>query len=254
MKRLIQMTVITCVIALTCWAAFSRSAPRAQSAPLFEETLRAHGGREAIASITASRIDAVRLTSTLPPDFFERRLRIETADGKFRRRIVDPLGLRTQFELFDGQAGFFLVSGSRNGQEPPPALNAMSEGRLRSVKFSVETRGLLPLLQQFAVPGAEVISQEVVSPRLNRFRIRTSAGLWNVYTDDSHLIRKVEMGDKALQFADYRSVGGLRLPFIERLSFNQRLVQEMVFTTIELNPVWPADHFTAEALAREAIR
>jgi hypothetical protein len=254
MKRLIQASVITSLIALTCWAAFSRSAPQALSASLFQEALRAHGGREAIASITASRVEAVRLTSALPPDFIERRLRVEVAGGKFRRRVVDPLGLRTQFELFDGRAGFSLISSSGDGQGTPPPLLPMSGDRLRAVKFGIETCGLLPLLQRCADPRAEVISHEAVSARLNKFRIRTSAGEWNVYTDESHLIRKAEIGDKALQFADYRPVGGLQLPFIERLSAGQRLVHEFVFTTIELNPTWPADYFRPEALVRETTR
>ncbi len=254
MKRLIQITMITSLVALTCWAAFSRNAPRALPASLFQEALRAHGGREAIASIGASRVEAVRLTSTRPPDFIERRLRVEVAGGKFKRRGVDPLGLRTQIELFDGQAGYSLISSSRDGQETRSPLLPMDGNRLRAVKFGVETCGLLTLLQRCADPRAEVVSHEAVSARLSKFRIRTSAGEWNVYTDESHLIRQVEIGDKSLQFADYRSAGGLRLPFFERVSVGQRLVHELVFTAIELNPAWPADHFRPETLARETIR
>jgi hypothetical protein len=255
MKRLIRVMAITGFIAFGCWAAFSRNAPRAISAPLFQEALNAHGGREAINSITAFRVQGVRLTSTLPPGFFERRLRVEVADRKFRRQITDPLGLRTHTELFDGQMGFYVVSNAREQQEGiTPQTLRMSEDRLRAVKFSVETYGLLPLLQRCADPTAEVISQETTLARLIKFRVRTSAGEWNVYADESRLIRKIEIGDKTLQFADYRSAGGLRLPFIERLSVGQQLVYEMVFSTIELNPTFPADYFKPEALAREAVR
>lgn len=255
MKRLMRAMAIASFIAFGSWAAISRSAPRAISAPLFQEVLQAHGGREAITSITAFRVHGVRLTSTLPPGFFERRLQVEVADGKFRRQIADPLNLRIQTELFDGQAGFYLISGSRDQQE---ALSAqalpMSGDRVRAVKFGVETYGLLSLLQRCAESTAVVISQETTSARFSKFRIRTSAGEWNVYADESHLIRKMEIGDKTLQFADYRSVGRLQLPFTERLSVGQRLVYEMIFSTIELNPTFPADYFKPEALARAAVR
>jgi hypothetical protein len=254
MKRLIRAMAITGFIAFGCWAAFSRSAPRAISAPLFQEVLGAHGGREAIASITASRVRGARLTSTLPPGFFERRLLVEVADGKFRRQTADPLGLRTQTELFDGQTGFYLVSGAGEQEGVTPQTLRMSGDRLRAVKFSVETYGLLPLLQRCADPTAEVISQETTPARLSKFRVRTSAGEWNVYADESRLIRKIEIGDKTLRFADYRSAGGLQLPFIERLSVGQQLVYEMVLSTIELNPTFPAGYFKPEALAREAVR
>ncbi|MGH9837546.1 MAG: hypothetical protein ACREEM_02050 [Blastocatellia bacterium] len=255
MKRLIRAMVITSFIAFGCWAAFSRNAPRAISAPLFQEVLGAHGGREAITSITASRMHGVRLTSTLPPGFFERRLQVEVADGKFRRQTADPLGLRTQVELFDGQAGFSLISGSHDQPEAVTAqVLRMSGDRLRAVKFSVETYGLLPLLQRCADPTAEVISQETTPARFSKFRVRTSAGEWNVYADESRLIRKMEIGDKTLRFADYRSAGGLQLPFIERLSVGQQLVYEMVISTIELNPAFPVDYFKPEALARAAVR
>jgi hypothetical protein len=254
MKRLIRAMAITSFIAFGCWAAFSRDAPRAISAPLFQEVLGAHGGREAITWTTAFRVHGVRLTCTLPPGFFERRLLVEVADGKFRRQTTDPLGLRTQNELFDGQTGFYVVSGSRQQEGVTPQILRMSEDRLRAVKFSVETYGLLPLLQRCADPAAEVIFQETTPARLSKFRVRTSAGEWNVYADESRLIRKIEIGDKTLQFADYRSASGLQLPFIERLSVGQQLVYEMVLSTIELNPTFPADYFKPEALAREAVR
>lgn len=254
MKRFIRAMAIAGLIAVVCWAAFSHNAPRAISESLFREVLGAHGGLDAINSITAFRVQGMRLTST-PSGFFERRLRIEVAGGKFRRQIVDPLEIRTRTELFDGQTGFYLISDARERQEGvTPQTLSMSEDRLRAVKFSVETYGLLPLLQRCADPTAEVISQETTPARMSKFRIRTSAGEWNVYADESHLINKIEIGDKTLQFADYRSTGGLRLPFIERLSVGQRLVYEMVLSTIEMNPTFPADYFKPEALDRAADR
>ena len=242
-KKLTHIVVILPLLSIGLWMASSRGSTSPTAPPALDEALLAHGGREAIGAITAFRAQAVRLTSTQPTTFHERRLSVVVAGAKFRRQIESPFGSRLRVEWFDGQRGFEMISVASD-EKHPPAL-AMSEQRLQEVKSSLALFGLLPILQRCNEPNAEIIAQDSVSVRLNKFRIKTSAGEWAIYIDQSHLIRQVEIGPWLLQFADYRSVGELKLPFVQRLSFGQRLVFELVFSSIDLNPAFPAGYFTA---------
>jgi hypothetical protein len=253
MKKLIYAAVAASLLCLG-WIAFSGSASSRVAVPLFQDVLRAHGGREAIASTVAFHAQAVRLTSTQLPAFFERRLRVSVDSAKFKRHTTDPLGLRDRGELFDGNAGFYAASSSDEQGRAAPQVLPMDSGRVRAARFSVETFGLLPLLRRCADPATEAIFEGRTPGSLDKFRVKTPAGDWSVYADQSHLIRKVEIGDKTIQFADYRSIGGLQLPFIQRLSVGDRLVYELVFSVIDPNPTFPADYFNPETLARETAR
>jgi hypothetical protein len=51
--------------------------------------------------------------------------------------------------------------------------------------------------------------------------------------------------------ADYRQVDGLRLSFIQRVSAGGRLVYDLIFSAIDLNPAFPRDYFDLGAVARE---
>jgi len=250
-KKLMRVAAVLPLLYFGWWAASSRGVAPPASPLALEETLRAHGGREAIDAIAAFRAQAVRLTSTQPPAFFERGMTLDVAGAKFRRQIEAPLGQRPQVEWFDGQRGFQLNSLDR--AEKQPSVLAMNERRLQAVKSNVALFGLLPILQRCAELGVGTIAQDGGSERFSKFRVKTSAGEWTIYTDRSHLIRQVEIGPWLLQFADYRSVGDLRLPFVQRLSSGQRLVYELVFSAIELNPAFPAGYFTAETPAREVV-
>jgi hypothetical protein len=251
-KKLLHIIAVLPLLSFGWWMASLRGAAPPTAPLSLDEALRAHGGREAIGAITAFRAQAVRLTSTQPTTFFERRLTVAVAGAKFRRQIESPFGSRLRVEWFDGQGGFQFISVD-SAERQPPAM-AMNERRLQAVKSSLAFFGLLPILQRCNEPNAEIIAQDSVSERLNRFRIKTSAGEWAITTDQSHLIRQVEIGPWLLQFADYRSVGEIKLPFIQRLSVGQRLVTELVFSAIDINPAFPTGYFTAETSAREAVR
>lgn len=248
-KKLLGAVLAAISISGVCWIAFSSRASSANPTAAFQQVLNAHGGREAIAAVTAFRTRARRLTFTAPSVFFERQLLVEVDGVKFRRLIVDSPGVRTQAELFDGQSGFKVVSDLQ--RKPPEALLAqpMNARRLSAVSSSIETSNLLRLLQRCADPATKIIAQASGPGSLNKFQIQTGIGEWLVYADQSHLIRQIEIGTRQFQFADYRAVGRLHLPFTERLSANQQWSQELTFSTIELNPDFPADYFTPAALS-----
>ncbi len=253
MKRLISAVVVASLFSIG-WIWLSSSASSRSVQPLFQAVLQAHGGQEALGSTVAFQAQAVRLTSTQPSAFFERQLRVSVNGTKFRRHIIHPLGLSEQEELFDGQAGFHTTSSRAEPGNGDSLMRPMDNGRLRAVKFSIETFGLLPLLRQCADSATEAIFAGRAPGSLNKFQVRTPTGEWRVYADSSHLIRKLEIEDKTFAFADYRTVNGLRLPYIERVSVGDRLIYELVFSAIDLNPSFSADHFKSETLGRDTAR
>lgn len=251
-KKLLRVVVALPLLSLGWWMSSSHGVAPPSIPPTLDEMLRAHGGREAIANVNTFRAQAVRLTSTQPPAFFERRLTVAVEGEKFRRQTKTSIGPRLRSEWFDGQRGFQSLVSDDTEKLPEPL--AMGGRRLQAVKSSLNIFGLLPILRRCAEPGTEIIPQDSGAAGLSKSRVKSSAGEWVVYTDQAHLIRQVEIGPWLLQFADYRSTGGLQLPFVQRLSKDRHLVCELIFSSIELNPNLPADYFTSAAPAQEAIR
>lgn len=219
--------------------------PDANSA--FEKSLDAHGGRAAIARATSCRLEAVRLLTTFPTEFIERHMTLSVDGSKFRRNSIEPSGASDRAEMFDGGRLYAVLrSKDDDGGITSHSLPTGSD-RLRALRFNVDTFGLLPFLR---ICANSVAIAEGRAGALDKFRVRTDKGDWIVYIDQTGLIRRLEMGDKVFQFADYRSSGELRLPFIERLSIGDRLVYELIFSKIEINPDFPPDHFDPETLQR----
>jgi hypothetical protein len=255
MRKLMYASIVTMLVSVGLWMTLSGRAAPSVTLLSSEEVLRAHGGREALASVVAFRAQVVRLTSTFPPAFIERWLLVSVDGGRFRRETVDPHGLRPQIEVFDGHAGLHVVAGSPDEKGAAVSRVLLKDNdQWRATRFAIATCGLLPMLRACADPGADVLFLERTPDLLDKFQVTTSAGDWFIYTDLSHLIRRVEMGSKVFQFADYRPVGELQLPFIQRLSIGDRLIYELYFSTIELNPTFPADYFNPATLAQDVAR
>jgi hypothetical protein len=249
MKRLL------CILSLLIFGSLSSSltsgpAPPAGLAPLssFEEVLDAHGGRAAIAEVKAFTAEAVKLVPTSSTEAFERKVVVSTDGSRALRHTSDPLGLRTHIESLDG--GSLRASVIERGADGEPFVVAepADETRQRAVKYMIESTGLVPFLQKLARPRAVVVAQSQASGGLERFSVQTEGGVMVVEADAAHLIRQIEIGGRAFHFADYRPVGALRLPFIERLTFGDRLVFEWFFSRIDLNPKFASDYFEPVAL------
>jgi len=230
MKRFVCALIAVALIISGMGIASSGRTARLKSSPLFEEVLQAHGGRWAIGSIRGFRAEAVRLTSTRPPEYIERRLIVSASGSQFKRHMIDPLGLIDRFEIFDGQIGHYRIV-ERGAAEDQPRL--MDSDRLRAVKFSINTYGLVPILQTCSDPAVEAVFLGRASRSLDKFVIKTEAGERFIYADRSHRIVRVDIGDKILQFADYRSVNGLQLPYLQRVSLGGQLIYQLTFSTIE---------------------
>ena len=217
------------------------------------EVLRAHNAPQNTAILSACDGEAVRLTSRPPgidrelPSFFERQVSVVWAGNAYKRYTADPLRLREQFDLFDGSAPYHAVT--ERG-----ILAEEANTRADSVEFGVKTFGLVPVLKQLSDPTTEALYLGRTAYRQDKFDIKTATGRWTLYTDMEHLISRIEVGDKVIEYASYRSVDGVRLPFIQRLSIGGHLIQELIFTRIALNPKLAPNYFRRETPSKQTAR
>ena len=244
MKKLTHVLSIISLIILCSSVALSRivasgasnSGVRRYEATLVEEVLQAHGGRKSIASISGFRVGFAKLTYTSPFDFFERQVRISSDGEQFTRETIHPDGKRRRYEVFDGRGSFQVEQSwqDENGdikRQPFPA----DSYRLRDVRFSIETSGLIPLLRRLSLQQTNPHFLERTPQMLDRFEVTTPDGRLIISVDQSRLIRRLEVRDISFQFADYHATGGLMLPRIQRVVVGQRLVQELFFSEVNLD-------------------
>ena len=217
------------------------------------EVLRAHNAPQNFDDLSAYDGEAVRLTSRPPgidrelPSFFERHVSVVRAGNAYKRHTADPLRLREQFDLFDGSVSYHAVT-ERGilAEEASP----MADFQSKSFEFGVKTFGLVPVLKQLSDPTTEAVYLGRTAYGQDKFDIKTATGRWTLYTDTEHLISRIEVGDKVIEYASYRSVDNVRLPFIQRLSIGGQLIQELVFTRIAFNPKLASNYFRRETLAK----
>jgi len=249
MKTLIYTLVLGGLISGAMFAPISGNSKRTTPVISITDVLRAHNDARKYAALGTWLAEGVKLTS-LPgglesdiASFFERKVRVVSDGRSFKRYKADPMGLREQVDLFDGQSASHTVK--ENGQQVEETGIEGSE--LASVEFSIKTFGLVPILRELADPSTQVTHLEQTPRKQDKFMVRGTMGDWTVYCDRQHTICRVEIGDKAIEYADYRIVDGVRLPFFQRVFLNGRPVYEIIFTRIALGPNLPAGYFKREA-------
>jgi hypothetical protein len=251
MNRLILVLVVCGLCSAGLMA--STSAEPGRPVPATGEILRAHNVSQDGGALSAFTCEAVKLTSyyagpgSESPSFFERRVSVSISGNAFRRHQTDPLGLRDRFDLFDGQALYHSeLEMGRQVKETGPVVDT----QLASVGFSIKTFGLVPILGQLSDPTVEAIYLGEASGGEDRIEMKTAYGSWVIFSDESHIIRRLEAGNKTIEYADYREVQGVRLPFIQRLYVAGQLFYELIFTGINLSPSFPPDYFSRDALPK----
>ena len=219
----------------------------------FKEVLNVLGGSAALASRPKSRVISIELTMTDSPEsYFERRV-ITAIDGsRLRRETVDPHCLRSQIEIVNDQGKYYGRAVSQeHGSRTSTELPAESE-RARTITWLVETTGLLSFLREFARSSTRAYWVGRTVDDLDEFQVVTPKGECIIYSDRARFIRSIKTGDVVLQFSLYQSVGGLELPYVERVLFRGRLVREIYFSSIELNPTFEADYFKGSTMPAES--
>lgn len=248
MKRAICALILSSLILLSLIAASPVKTD--QPAPDISEVLRAHNVPQHTDALKSFVGEAVKLVFYDGGDgdalhrFFERKVRVSTCGVAFKRHSRDALGLRVRVDLFDGRAGYRAVmeSGARVGE-----ANIIEDSQLKSARFAVATFGLAPILKQISRQPSMVFYAGRAARNEDMFQMRTEFGLLAIFADQQRLIRRVEAGNKTIEYADYRNVSGSRLPFIQRLYVAGRLVHELIFTEIDLAPTFPAGYFSRES-------
>lgn len=221
------------------------------------EVLSAHNVSQNPDVFSSFDAEAVRLTSR-PPEidrqlqsFFERRVTVVMAGDAYKRHTADPLRLREQYDLFDGSVPYHAVI--ENGKLVAQA-NPVADSESRGVEFSIKTFGLVPILKQLSDPATEAVYLGRTAYGQDKFDVKTSTDRWTLYTDAERLISRIEVRGRTIEYASYRLVDGVRLPFIQRLSSGGQLVQELNFTRITLDPKLSSSYFSREALSKEMAR
>ena len=252
MKKILCAIILGGLVSTALSTPFPSKSGQVASAVSIGDVLQAHNVPKKSHTLSEWAADAVRVryypvdSGRGLPGFFERNVSVSVSGGAFRRDKTDPLGLRKEIDMFDGRGAYHTTI--EEGAQVEGAEMGDS-GRL-AVESAVRAFGLIPTLKQLSDPAVNVVYIGQATGMLDRFDIRTADRPWTVYADRTHLIRRLDFEAATIEFADYRSVDGVQLPFFERLSANGRLVYELVFTRIDLKPSFPRTCFDREALAK----
>ena len=248
-SRIIRVLAASAVISTAVLAATNKTTTPRAGGPSVRSVLEAHGVYQK-PGLADHISEAVRLTAigggAELPGFFERKVTLWNHENTFKIRKADPAALRERRELFDGQS--FLYAETETGGKTLGS-GQMGNSELAEAKFAVGTFGLIPILNRLSDPASQSVYQGI-TPSGDRFKVSAAGGSWTFCSGRTHLIRRVEIGDARIEYADYREVDGVQLPFNQKVWIGNRLLYELVFTRIDLNPVFPPACFTRESLAK----
>jgi hypothetical protein len=167
---------------------------------------------------------------------FERKLNLST-DGPVVRYDRATLDINQNY-FFDGNT--LLRTTFQAGTQLD--VDAVDGTEAASIKFQIATFGLLPILKRLADPATQVIDVGATE-KGNRFQVKTGGGCWYFYSNSSHLIDRLEVGEINITYSDYRTVDGLTLPFYQNVKKGQTLLYELRFDSFDLSPVFASGFF-----------
>jgi len=222
-------------------------AKRHQPAPgvTIDDVRLAHHLPLDIKVLSAYKVEAVRLRSLYNepdselPNFYERMTEIAVDGTRFKSHQIDPQEVREERDVSDGEAAFH----TEVEEGVVVKANQMEDQQFRDVEVNVKTFGLLPVLNQISDPATQIVHVGRTTRKEDMFEVRTAYGSWTLYADQWHIIRKLKVGERTIEYAAYRYVQGVRLPFIQRVYVGGRLKYELAFSRIELNQVFPSGYF-----------
>src|SRR5882724_5447057 len=259
MKKLIWTIVlgIGLVISTEVATAISKRISKPAAQMSLQTILRSHNIPRDGDPLSSTLSEASRFTyfdsgtGTGKQDFFERKTIVYTSRNAFKVFRTDPLGLRQQIDASNGSQENVHAEYTKDRETQTPYQ--MQDAQLASSRFLVGTFGLVPILKQLSDPstkdqwlgssnGEDILS--VTSP----------AGTWVIYVNNKGLIHRAEIGKCVFEYADYRVVNGISIPFFQNVYVGNKLVYELTFTRIELNQAFAPDFFSKESVAREISR
>jgi hypothetical protein len=165
------------------------------------------------------------------------KLSVDDTLTRFDKTTFD----RSQSYLLDGQN---LIRNDAGIQQEGKTLDGTEAA---AIKFQISTFGLLPILKRLSDPRSQV-SYIGPTAKGQRFQVKTLRGAWYFYANSNHLIDRLEIENINITFDDYRTVQGMKLPFLEQARKADKLLYEIKFDTFGFNPVFAADLFKRAAL------
>src|ERR1043165_1612054 len=184
-----------------------------------EDLLTAHRVTEDPAKTSVFIAEAIRKVSFNRNDsgkgstIFERLISVARNGRLFRYERTAEGGLTKQIELFDGNAVHHLMSA--NGKLIDSSTRP-GESAADQVMLEIKTFGLLPILNRLMDSKPQSEFEGRGGQVLDRLRIKMAGRSWVLFTDQEHLIRRLEFQDNAIDYDDYRDIQGVRLPFKHR--------------------------------------
>lgn len=245
------------ILNLFCGGAFLQTPPPSGQldSVSFEAVLNAHNAVKNRGRLSRATLKAIRLVSSVDehttPMINERR-EVVSISGKALKRIrIYPDSLMTQYDVSDGQQGFRVFTGA--GRKPE-TIHQLTEQELAATQFNVDSFGLVSILARLHDSASDAIYIGRTQREI-KYKVTTEVGDIVIYADRGNfLITKIVIGNRVTEYARYRSINGLKLPFIQRVWTKDRLDYELWFEKITLNRRFRAGYFSRQALAQEVSR
>ena len=238
---------------------FSGEADQAASS-FISKLLEAHNFPQDSDALAATVTEA-RKANHYPPDLrskmpepFDQKMRVCFYGAEFRREKCFSRGPTQQIDLFDrrGAHRLEILEGKSTA-----SVRQLEDWEFQDVKFNVLTFGILPLIKELQSPSVDADYLGSTGGH-EKIAVKIESAVWTIYGDEQHLIRKVELVHRGhfvvIEYDDYRLVGGVKLPFIQRLYSDGRPRYELAFTGFSFKAAFPPGHFTRAALENERLR
>jgi hypothetical protein len=215
-----------------------------------DDVRRAHNLPQDTRVLSAYMVEAVRLrsiyndTDSELPNFYERATEVAVDGIRFKSHQIDPQEVREETDRFDGQSAYH----TEIEEGVVVKANQMGDQQFRDVELNIKTFGLIPILNQISDPATQIVHAGRTARREDKFEVRTATGSWTLYADQRHIIRRLKIGGRTIEYGAYRSVEGIRLPFIQRVYVGGRLKYELAFSRIELNHIFTPGFFNNDTM------
>jgi hypothetical protein len=230
------------------WATSSLGTVR-QANPI-SGVLQAHG----FSSESAGDTGYAAVATKLMPDPRSNKTSVQTvslfAQGEhLRYDTVTVLTKATVTEsyLFDGDTYHHSVAGLKDQVN---TFNQVGDFDSQLTLQRMRMCGLPPFLSELNDPRTQAEDAGPTVGGYEKFRIKSAAGSWLLFSDKSGLIARIEIGSRSLVFSEYQSVNGVQLPFNEKAFNDERLFYELRFIKLDLQPTLDEALFDPNNLPR----
>ena len=255
MKKVLFAILLSGLIPTALLAPTSGSVRAAHSVST-SDLLRAHGFSQDPNVGTNYAFEAVKVSPyDGSPDgkkhnFFVEKVSVSVQAGTYRYDIASLKAPLSESYLFDGTMYHHAAAGRKElvstAKETGDEMSQFAESRVR-------TFGILPFLQQLSDPRTEAVYLGRTTFG-DKVEVRSVSGRWALFSDESGLVRRIEVGRGAFVFSDFRPVENILLPFNQRVFVNDTPFYELGFTRIDLRPKFRKDFFDASDLSRQVAR